>query len=271
VRTSEIDLSDTLIIASSLDQYWFLKSGLSVAYRGHFLYCVTGSMFCLCGKTKELAHSFKRSKSHCCYSSQFTLAVSLGRNEQQTTLVLPKFSLIFFFFFFKLFDPSSRFIYPAVVSLFIATLYFPPGLGQFLVSTLTTRQQIMSLFSNFTWMSDDLTTEQSAIVSQWTNEYSNIFVTLGIYMATTVLTLHHFRSVLYNGSLFLQFFLTVLASTLPVPSGSLIPIFKIGAAFGRIIGEAMHLWFPEGIRIGSIISPILPGMYRRHKKIVFAP
>nr|CAH0108618.1 unnamed protein product [Daphnia galeata] len=137
---------------------------------------------------------------------------------------------------------KNRFIYPAVVSLFIATLYFPPGLGQFLVSTLTTRQQIMSLFSNFTWMSDDLTTEQSAIVSQWTNEYSNIFVTLGIYMATT-------------------FFLTVLASTLPVPSGSLIPIFKIGAAFGRIIGEAMHLWFPEGIRIGSIISPILPGGY----------
>lgn len=59
--------------------------------------------------------------------------------------------------------------------------------------------------------------------------------------------------------IFRQFFLTVLASTLPVPSGSLIPIFKIGAAFGRIIGEAMHLWFPEGIRIGSIISPILPG------------
>ncbi|KZS06049.1 Chloride channel protein 2 [Daphnia magna] len=137
---------------------------------------------------------------------------------------------------------KNRFIYPAVVSLFIATLYFPPGLGQFLVSTLTTRQQIMSLFSNFTWMGDDLTAEQSEIVSHWTNEYSNLFVTLGIYMATT-------------------FFLTVLASTLPVPSGSLIPIFKIGAAFGRIIGEAMHLWFPEGIRIGSIISPVLPGGY----------
>ena len=79
---------------SSLDQYWLLKSGLSVAYRVHFLYCVTGSMYCLCGKTKELVHSFKRSKSHCCYSSQFTLAVSLGRNEQQTTLVLPNFCFL---------------------------------------------------------------------------------------------------------------------------------------------------------------------------------
>lgn len=33
----------------------------------------------------------------------------------------------------------------------------------------------------------------------------------------------------------------------------------MGAAFGRMIGEAMHLWFPEGIRTGTIISPILPG------------
>ena len=51
----------------------------------------------------------------------------------------------------------------------------------------------------------------------------------------------------------------MVASTLPVPTGSLVPIFKVGAAFGRMVGEAMHLWFPEGIRSGSVISPILPG------------
>lgn len=50
-----------------------------------------------------------------------------------------------------------------------------------------------------------------------------------------------------------------MASTLPVPTGSLIPIFKMGAAFGRMIGEAMYLWFPDGIRTGTVISPILPG------------
>jgi chloride channel 2 len=33
----------------------------------------------------------------------------------------------------------------------------------------------------------------------------------------------------------------------------------MGAAFGRMIGEAMHLWFPEGVRIGGALSPILPG------------
>jgi len=59
-----------------------------------------------------------------------------------------------------------------------------------------------------------------------------------------------------------QFFLTLLASTLPVPSGSLIPNFKIGAAFGRIIGEVMNLWFPPGFHIGAEAVSILPGIFK---------
>lgn len=38
-----------------------------------------------------------------------------------------------------------------------------------------------------------------------------------------------------------------------------IPVFKIGAAFGRIVGEALHLYFPLGIRYGGRISQIIPG------------
>lgn len=38
-----------------------------------------------------------------------------------------------------------------------------------------------------------------------------------------------------------------------------IPVFKIGAAFGRIAGEALHLYFPLGIRYGGHISQIIPG------------
>ena len=29
-----------------------------------------------------------------------------------------------------------------------------------------------------------------------------------------------------------------------------------------MVGEAMHLWFPEGVRIGSTLSPIVPGKFR---------
>ena len=44
-----------------------------------------------------------------------------------------------------------------------------------------------------------------------------------------------------------------------MPSGIFIPVFKIGAALGRAVGEAMALWFPNGVRYGGIITPIVPG------------
>lgn len=40
-----------------------------------------------------------------------------------------------------------------------------------------------------------------------------------------------------------------------------IPVFKIGAAFGRIIGESFYLWFPNGVRYGGHISQIIAGGY----------
>lgn len=43
----------------------------------------------------------------------------------------------------------------------------------------------------------------------------------------------------------------------------------MGAAFGRMIGEAMHLWFPEGVRIGGALSPILPGTLNLKKWQLF--
>lgn len=57
----------------------------------------------------------------------------------------------------------------------------------------------------------------------------------------------------------IQFFVSIVASTIPVPSGIFIPVFKIGAGLGRLVGEAMHLWFPSGVRYGGKLSPIIPG------------
>lgn len=90
------------------------------------------------------------------------------------------------FFFFPIFD-CSRFIYPGLVSLFITTLYFP-GFGKFLAPELSTRVQIIELFSNFTWVSDDLSTMQKDIVDHWAyiGDTSSIFVNLSIFMVITV-------------------------------------------------------------------------------------
>lgn len=46
-----------------------------------------------------------------------------------------------------------------------------------------------------------------------------------------------------------------------MPSGIFIPVFKIGCAFGRVVGELVHIWFPMGVRYGGFLSPIIPGGY----------
>lgn len=51
-----------------------------------------------------------------------------------------------------------------------------------------------------------------------------------------------------------------MASTIPVPAGVFIPLFKIGAALGRVVGELVHAAFPFGLRYGDHLSPILPGL-----------
>lgn len=46
-----------------------------------------------------------------------------------------------------------------------------------------------------------------------------------------------------------------------MPSGIFIPVFKIGAAFGRLCGETMAVIFPTGLDFGGYSSPIVPGGY----------
>lgn len=95
---------------------------------------------------------------------------------------------------------------------------------------------------NFTWTKSSLTVEQAAIVSFWKTQQTGVFINLIFYILFT-------------------FIFSIIASTIPVPSGIFIPVFKIGAGFGRLIGELMHLWFPFGVRYGGHISPVIPGGY----------
>ncbi|XP_058813577.1 chloride channel protein 2 isoform X2 [Topomyia yanbarensis] len=137
---------------------------------------------------------------------------------------------------------KNRFLYPGILALIVATLSFPLGFGQYIAGELSTHEQVLQLFSNFTWSKHELTVEQAAIVSNWRTAYTDVFVNLFIYLLYT-------------------FFFSIITSTIPVPSGIFIPVFKIGAALGRLVGEAMHLWFPYGVRYGGKLAPIIPGGY----------
>lgn len=137
---------------------------------------------------------------------------------------------------------KNRFLYPGIIALAVASISFPLGFGQFIAGELSTHEQVMQMFTNFTWTKDDLTVEQAAIVKNWNTPNTSVFVNLVLYILFT-------------------FFFSIVASTIPVPSGIFIPVFKIGAAFGRLVGEMVHMWFPMGVRYGGILSPIIPGGY----------
>ncbi len=91
------------------------------------------------------------------------------------------------------------------------------------------------LFSNYSWTRnpEDMTVDEWDHVKHFVTPYTGIFINLLIYM-------------------FMTFTMSIIASTLPVPTGALIPAFKIGAGLGRFLGEAMHVWFG---------SKIIPGGY----------
>ena len=129
---------------------------------------------------------------------------------------------------------KNRFIYPFAISFLITALTFPDLLGQFVASKLNTHDQIHDLFSNHSWtdLTDDHDSHAVSMLSHWTTPYTDIFTNLVIYILTT-------------------FWLSIFAATLPVPTGVLVPSFKIGAALGRIVGEGMSSVISRPIHINN--------------------
>lgn len=146
---------------------------------------------------------------------------------------------------------KNRFLYPGLVALTVASVSFPLGLGQYMAGDLNTHEQVTSLFTNFTWTKEDLNVEEAEIVRHWVTPQTDVFVSL---IGFTIFT----------------YVFSIIAATIPVPSGSFIPVFKIGASLGRIFGEAMHLWFPQGVHYGNILAPIIPGGYATVGAAAFA-
>ncbi|XP_062505166.1 chloride channel protein 2-like [Corticium candelabrum] len=133
---------------------------------------------------------------------------------------------------------KSRFIYPLIVVFVISTLEFPGGFGKFMAGELTQKQTIDQLFSNFTWSAEGaLDKAQDNVVQFWNKP--NVYVSLVLF--TTI-----------------KFITSAISVSLPVPTGVFFPVFVVGAGFGRIVGEAMTTWFPNGIK-GS--GEIIPGGY----------
>ncbi|XP_054063202.1 chloride channel protein 2 isoform X4 [Rissa tridactyla] len=125
---------------------------------------------------------------------------------------------------------KKRLLFPALVTLLISTLTFPPGFGQFMAGQTWAKQGLSDEF------------EYLGILEAWRHPRSNVFVTLVVFIL-------------------MKFWMSALATTIPVPCGAFMPVFVIGAAFGRLVGESMAAWFPDGIHTDSNTYRIVPGGY----------
>ncbi|XP_042305968.1 chloride channel protein 1 isoform X2 [Sceloporus undulatus] len=135
-----------------------------------------------------------------------------------------------------------RLVYPAVITFLIASLTFPPGFGQFMAGELMPREAISSLFDNYTWVKhieDPQILGKSAV---WIHPNVSVFVIILLFFL-------------------MKFWMSVVATTMPIPCGGFMPVFVLGAAFGRLVGEIMAWFFPDGILFDGIIYKILPGGY----------
>uniref|UniRef100_A0A096LXT4 Chloride voltage-gated channel 2 n=1 Tax=Poecilia formosa TaxID=48698 RepID=A0A096LXT4_POEFO len=139
---------------------------------------------------------------------------------------------------------KKRLLYPALVTLLISTLTFPPGFGQFMAGKLTQRESLVTLLDNRTWAKQGIAEEFDYIgnAQAWKHPQVNVFVTLVLFII-------------------MRYWMSALATTIPVPCGAFMPVFVIGAAFGRLVGESMAAWFPDGIHSDGSIYPIVPGGY----------
>ncbi|XP_003456360.2 chloride channel protein 2 isoform X9 [Oreochromis niloticus] len=139
---------------------------------------------------------------------------------------------------------KKRLLYPALVTLVLSTLTFPPGFGQFMAGKLTQKEALVTLLDNRTWAKQGIAEEFDYIgnAQAWRHPQVNVFVTLVLFIV-------------------MKFWMSALAITIPVPSGAFMPVFVIGAAFGRLVGESMAAWFPDGIHTDGTIYPIVPGGY----------
>uniref|UniRef100_A0A7N6A158 Chloride channel protein n=1 Tax=Anabas testudineus TaxID=64144 RepID=A0A7N6A158_ANATE len=139
---------------------------------------------------------------------------------------------------------KHRLIYPGAVTLIIATFTFPPGFGQFMAGELMPRECINSLFDNFTWTKISAPSAPPSLgrSSAWLHPHVSVFVILLLFFI-------------------MKFWMSAVSTTMPIPSGAFMPVFILGAAFGRLVGEIMATLFPNGILFDGIVYPILPGGY----------
>uniref|UniRef100_A0A914W741 Chloride channel protein n=1 Tax=Plectus sambesii TaxID=2011161 RepID=A0A914W741_9BILA len=147
--------------------------------------------------------------------------------------------------FTKRVNEKSFIIIPVGVTFLIAALTFPLGYGKYIVGHLKHRDALAHFFHKCTWSVSDESHPLKCgakLLHNWTADGTvSIFVTLSLFVVAF-------------------FLLTILCNAIPIPAGQFMPVFVIGAAFGRLIGELMVTAYHED-GSNQAHMHIVPGVY----------
>ncbi|XP_032904247.1 chloride channel protein ClC-Kb-like [Amblyraja radiata] len=152
--------------------------------------------------------------------------------------------------FVQRFTATEKAVYSGVVTLLLASITFPAGLGQFMASRLTMKELLSSLFDHRPWGALSL---NGSLDLHSQVDPDNLWVDWCHPTFTFYGTLMFF--------LFMKFWMLILATTVPMPAGYFMPVLIYGAVIGRIVGELMAFIFPNGIKSEGVLNPIIPGGY----------
>ncbi|NWY95136.1 CLCKB protein, partial [Loxia curvirostra] len=163
-------------------------------------------------------------------------------------------------------------VYTVLVVLLLASITFPPGLGQFMASRLTMKEYLISLFDNRTWgvlaANTSGVAKPGGLWQEWDHPSATIYSTLTFFLLMKVTMAPQSLGVAPStvspwGDFLMspQFWMLILATTLPLPAGYFMPIFIYGAAIGRLVGEVVALLFPQGLHSEGPPRPIIPAGY----------
>ncbi|XP_072101420.1 chloride channel K isoform X5 [Mobula birostris] len=152
--------------------------------------------------------------------------------------------------FIQNFMATEKAIYSGVMTLFLASITFPAGLGQLMASRLSMKELLSSLLDHRPW----------GVLSQ--NATLNVHTRVdpdNLWIDWCHPTFTFYGTLLFF--LFMKFWMLILATTMPMPAGYFMPVLIYGAVIGRTVGELMVSIFPNGIKSEGVLSPIIPGGY----------
>ncbi|XP_037627485.1 chloride channel K [Sebastes umbrosus] len=140
---------------------------------------------------------------------------------------------------------TEKGLYSGMVTFFLASLTFPPSAGQYMASKLTMKQLLTSLLDSQQWSSQSHNASFQLgpePLLEWSSSGSPVFLSLAVF-------------------LLMKMWMLVLACTLPLPAGYVMPVFVYGAALGRLLAEGVAYGSSIGLISGQQWASINPGGY----------